>query len=373
MKRFLKHALCAVLILAVSSSMLLTGCGKKDSTTASDAGSAAASASTSPQAEESSRGNTSKASQTDESRKETDASAAASKASSTEDTSEKATESTKTTESTKAAETAKAPDTTKAAETAKTPDTTKAAETATAPSESHRQENWSDYSDESQGWGQGVNFNSKNQPEGSLSYQKKYDSYDAHFIGSDTDSKVIWLTLDEGYENGYTAEILDVLKEKNCQAVFFITGSYAKQNPDLIRRMIDEGHVVGNHSWSHPSKGMPSLSVEEQIEDITRLHDYVKEHYDYEMTLFRNPAGIFSERSLAVTRSLGYDSMFWSFAYADWDPDKQPDPEEALKKLTDRLHPGALYLLHAVSKTNTEILGDFIDQARSQGYEFKLP
>ena len=242
-----------------------------------------------------------------------------------------------------------------------------------APMESSEKNNWSDLSNKSQGWGPGVNFNEKNQPEGSLSCQKKYGNYRADFIGSDTEDKIIWLTLDEGYENGYTSKILDVLKEKDCQAVFFITGSYARNNEDLIRRMIDEGHVIGNHSWSHPADGMPSLSVEDQISEIIRLHDYVSEHYDYEMSLFRNPAGIFSERSLAVTQSLGYRSMFWSFAYADWDPDHQPDQAEALKKLTDRLHPGALYLLHAVSETNTAILSDFIDQARSLGYEFRLP
>ena len=232
---------------------------------------------------------------------------------------------------------------------------------------------WSDYDNTSQGWGPGVHFNQANQPEAALSYQKKYDSLQASFIGSNNDDKVIRLTMDEGYENGYTEKILDVLKEKDCRAVFFITGSYAENNPELIRRMIDEGHVIGNHSWSHPADGMPSLSVDDQIADITKLHNYVKEHFNYEMTLFRNPAGIFSERSLAVTQSLGYQSMFWSFAYADWDPDKQPDQAEALKKLIDRLHPGALYLLHAVSATNTAILGDFIDQARSLGYEFELP
>lgn len=222
-------------------------------------------------------------------------------------------------------------------------------------------------------WGQGVHFNSKNQPEGSLDYQKKYGSYRANFIGANTDDKVIWLTMDEGYENGYTEKILDVLKEKDCQVVFFITGSYAENNPELINRMISEGHVVGNHSWSHPSGGMPSLSIEEQIADITKLHDFVKEHYNYEMNLFRNPAGIFSEQSLAVTQSLGYRSMFWSFAYADWDPDDQPDQTQSLEKLVERLHPGALYLLHAVSATNTAILGDFIDQAREKGYTFELP
>ena len=222
-------------------------------------------------------------------------------------------------------------------------------------------------------WGQGVNFNDKNQPEGSLDYQKQYGSYGANFIGDHTDDKTIWLTIDEGYENGYTETILDVLKEKDCKAVFFITGPYAEQNPELVKRMISEGHMVGNHSWSHPSKGMPSLSIEEQIADITKLHDYVKEHFDYEMTLFRNPAGIFSKQSLAVTQSLGYRSLFWSFAYADWDPDDQPEQAKSLDKLAERLHPGALYLLHAVSATNTAILGDFIDQARSEGYTFELP
>ena len=228
------------------------------------------------------------------------------------------------------------------------------------------------YSNKSEGWGQGVNFNSLNQPSASLNYQKKYGSLQADFIGS-SNKKVIWLTMDQGYENGYTSKILDVLKEKNCKVVFYITGSYAQKNPDLIKRMINEGHVIGNHSWSHPSGGMPSLSIEEQMADITKLHEYVQENYHYEMTLFRFPAGIFSEQSLAVTKYLGYRSQFWSFAYKDWDTSSQPDPEESLDKLIERLHPGAIYLLHAVSSTNTEILGDFIDAARAEGYTFELP
>ena len=228
------------------------------------------------------------------------------------------------------------------------------------------------YSNKSEGWGQGVNFNSLNQPSASLNYQKKYGSLQADFIGS-SNKKVIWLTMDQGYENGYTSKILDVLKEKNCKVVFYITGSYAQKNPDLVKRMINEGHVIGNHSWSHPSGGMPSLSIEEQMADITKLHEYVQENYHYEMTLFRFPAGIFSEQSLAVTKYLGYRSQFWSFAYKDWDTSSQPDPEESLDKLIERLHPGAIYLLHAVSSTNTEILGDFIDAARAEGYTFELP
>ena len=222
-----------------------------------------------------------------------------------------------------------------------------------------------------QNWGQGVQVNSRNQPVSSLDFQKKYASFQADFIGPD--EKVIWLTFDEGYENGYTEQILNTLREKKCPAVFFITGQYARENPELIKQMIADGHMIGNHSWAHPAKGMPSLSVEEQTADLEKLHRYVKENYNYEMTLFRYPAGIFSEQSLAVAEKYGYRSLFWSFAYADWDPNQQPDQSQALKKLQDRLHPGSIYLLHAVSAANADILGDFIDYARSEGYEFTLP
>ena len=370
MKHFLKPSLCALLTAALTCSLLFAGCGKNTGTPGDNTQKNTEAVSTPTQVVENSTEEASTSPQDTEASSESSAKETSSSAQHTEAPSQSSTK-----ETSSPAQHTEAPSQSSTKETSSPAQHTEAPSQSSSETEppSHKQEDWTKYSNESQGWGQGVNFNSKNQPEGSLSYQKKYGSYDAHFIGSDTDDKVIWMTLDEGYENGYTSRILDVLKEKNCQAVFFITGPYAEQNPDLIRRMINEGHVIGNHSWSHPSKGMPSLSVEDQIADITRLHDYVKEHYNYDMTLFRNPAGIFSERSLSVTRSLGYDSMFWSFAYADWDPDKQPDPQTALQKLVDRLHPGALYLLHAVSETNTEILGDFIDQARSQGYEFKLP
>ncbi|MDO5411183.1 MAG: polysaccharide deacetylase family protein [Lachnospiraceae bacterium] len=222
-----------------------------------------------------------------------------------------------------------------------------------------------------QNWGQGVQFNSDNQPLSSLEFQEKYGSFQADFIGPQ--EKTIWLTFDEGYENGYTEKILNVLKEKNCPAVFFVTGQYAQENAALMEQMVADGHAIGNHSWAHPSGGMPSLTIEEQTADMDKLHQYVKEHYDYEMTLFRYPAGIFSEQSMAVTQSYGYRTLFWSFAYADWDPDKQPDAAQTLKKLCDRLHPGSIYLLHAVSSVNAEILGDFIDYARKEGYEFRIP
>lgn len=222
-----------------------------------------------------------------------------------------------------------------------------------------------------QNWGQGVQFDSLNRPQGAVTAQEKYGKYSADFIRTDdADTNRIYLTFDEGYENGYTSQILDVLKEKNCPAVFFVTMPYVKQQPELIRRMIDEGHIVGNHSVTHPSGGLPSQSREQQERELLDLHDYVKENFGYEMSLFRYPAGKFSEQSLAIVQSVGYTSIFWSFAYKDWDPDNQPEETAALAKLKERLHPGAIYLLHAVSSTNTHVLGQFIDDARAAGYEF---
>ena len=218
------------------------------------------------------------------------------------------------------------------------------------------------------GWGQGVNVDEKNRPLGSLDYQQKYGSYDAYFIGEE--EKVIYLTFDEGWENGLTPAILDTLKEKQVPAVFFCTLDYIEKYPDLIRRMIDEGHAVGNHSDNHPS--FPDLSVEECRSEVMNVHDYMVNEYGYEMTLFRAPAGEFSERTLAELQMLGYKSVFWSFAYKDWEVDNQMGVDKAYAKVTGALHDGAIYLLHAVSSDNAALLGDFIDEARARGYEFKL-
>lgn len=225
-------------------------------------------------------------------------------------------------------------------------------------------------SNASEGWGPGGDLNELNQWSSCFSYNDKYGKYGAYFMVEN--SNYIYLTMDEGYENGYTPAILDTLKEKNVKVVFFVTAQFVRENPELVQRMIDEGHTVGNHSTSHPSKGMPSLSIEDQKNDIMGLHNTVLDKFGYEMKLFRNPAGIFSEQSLAVTNSLGYKSVFWSFAYLDYDTANQPEPTAALNKMVSRLHPGAIYLLHAVSATNTEVLGDFIDQARAAGYEFAV-
>ena len=216
-------------------------------------------------------------------------------------------------------------------------------------------------------WGQGYNCNEKNQPLSCVEYNQKYGEHAAVFLGHTND---IVLTFDEGYENGYTATILDTLKDKQVQAVFFVTYDYVKRNPELVTRMIEEGHVVGNHSWSHPS--MPEKSSEDVVLEIKKLHDYVQENFGYTMTLFRAPKGEFSERTLEITKQLGYTSVFWSFAYYDYNVNDQPDLAKALTRVTQAAHPGAIYLLHAVSKTNNAILGSVIDSLRQQGYSFSL-
>ena len=216
------------------------------------------------------------------------------------------------------------------------------------------------------GWGPGGPVDADNRPDGATVYQEKYGQYAADFIRENNQN--IYLTFDEGYENGYTDDILDTLKEKGVQAVFFVTRPYVQSEPELVQRMIDEGHIVGNHSVNHPS--FPEISFEECQQEIMELHDYVKENFGYEMSLFRFPMGEFSEADLKVVQDLGYRSVFWSFAYRDWLVDEQPDPQEAIATIEDKCHPGAIYLLHAVSETNAQILGQVIDDLRGEGYVF---
>ena len=222
-------------------------------------------------------------------------------------------------------------------------------------------------SSEKRCYGVGNDVNEENRPVGAQMMQDDYGSYDAYFISQD--DKCVYLTFDEGYENGYTEKILDTLKEKQVSATFFVTYDYAKRNPELIKRMLEEGHTVGNHSWSHPS--MPDLSVEEARKEITLLHDYMKEKFSCEMTLFRPPMGEFSEQSLAVAKELGYKSVFWSFAYRDWETDNQMGADAAYEQITSRTHSGEIALLHAVSKDNAEILGRVIDYWQSKGLTVK--
>lgn len=214
-------------------------------------------------------------------------------------------------------------------------------------------------------WGPG-NIVDHKQPNDPLLLQKQYASMNAKWLLDD--DKKICLTFDEGYENGYTPQILDTLKEKNVKAVFFVTYDFASQNPDLVKRMIDEGHIVGNHSYRHYS--MDEVSDDVAKEEVTYLHKYIKDKFNYTMSYFRFPKGEFSERSLQIVKDLNYKSVFWSFAYADWDPDNQTEENQAFTHICESTHPGAILLLHAVSKTNADILGKVIDDITKQGYTF---
>lgn len=221
------------------------------------------------------------------------------------------------------------------------------------------------YSKEKVVWGPG-NITNHQRPTDPENLQSAYSSLGASFLLPE--SKQICLTFDEGYENGYTGAILDTLKEKKVQAIFFVTYDFASQNPDLIKRMISEGHIVGNHTYRHYT--MDEVTEEAATEEIVYLHQYIQKNYNYQMKYFRFPKGEFSEATLALAKSLGYKSVFWSFAYEDWDTETVMNPQDALKKVTESTHPGAIYLLHAVSSTNAEILGDAIDNIRQQGYTF---
>jgi peptidoglycan-N-acetylmuramic acid deacetylase len=186
----------------------------------------------------------------------------------------------------------------------------------------------------------------------------------------DSSRKELYLTFDNGYENGYTAQILDVLKEKGVPAVFFVTGHYVQTQTELMQRMVREGHLIGNHSWSHPD--MTQISDEKIANELNRVKEQVALLTEQkEMNLLRPPRGIFSDRSLAVSRSLGYTNVFWSVAYVDWDTKQQRGWKYAHDKVVGQLHPGAIILLHAISKDNADAMGSIIDAAKAQGYEFK--
>jgi peptidoglycan-N-acetylmuramic acid deacetylase len=199
-------------------------------------------------------------------------------------------------------------------------------------------------------------------------YVALLEKYHGVWIG-DTHKKTIYLTFDNGYEQGYTGKILDVLKQKHVPAAFFITGHYIQSEPGLVKRMVKEGHIVGNHSWSHPD--LSQISDVKYKEELDKLKQaYTKLTGRNDMVYLRPPRGTFSERSLELADKLGYTSVFWSFAYMDWEVNKQKGADYAYKSIMRRVHPGAILLLHTVSKDNAEALGRVIDDLRKQGYQF---
>ena len=225
----------------------------------------------------------------------------------------------------------------------------------------------SNLSNDKIGWGIKRNDN-HNQPDLGSTNKALIDKYNGIAMGNKED-KSIYLTFDLGYEAGHTAKILDALKEKNVKGTFFITAHYLNTAPELVERMINEGHIVGNHTVNH--KSMPDLSDDEINSELMKLNQSLYEKFGYEMRYMRPPKGEFSERTLSITESLGFKTVMWSFAYVDWNEDNQPSQDEALNKILSNLHNGEVMLLHATSKTNSEIMGKIIEGAQNQGFEFK--
>lgn len=215
----------------------------------------------------------------------------------------------------------------------------------------------------------GLSFRQEGAPPIGNAGKDQLRQYQAAYIG-DVGEKVLYLTFDAGYENGCTARILDTLKEKQVPAAFFLVGNYIQRSPDLVRRMVAEGHTVGNHTMHHYD--MSRLSDKAAFsKELTDLEALYKETVGQELPkYYRPPQGIYSEENLKMAQELGYRTVFWSLAYVDWNNDAQPTKETAFAKLLPRTHNGAVVLLHSTSKTNAEILGELIDKWKAMGYRF---
>ena len=230
----------------------------------------------------------------------------------------------------------------------------------------HPEQTYSSLDNKGIAWGLKKNKDAK--PDVPKSITNTLDAFGAVYIG--TQEKTLYLTFDEGYENGYSSQILDVLKQTQTPAAFFITGDYLKNESELVKRMVDEGHIVGNHTKNHPS--MPSVSsAKELAKEIVTLDDDFFALTGKHMQYIRPPKGEFSERTLAISKDLGYKTVLWSFAYADWERGKVNGAQYAYDRVMPYLHDGAILLLHAVAKDNADALYQIITDARAKGYTFK--
>ncbi|MBP1756862.1 MAG: putative rane protein [Firmicutes bacterium] len=220
---------------------------------------------------------------------------------------------------------------------------------------------------EAANWGLGFGAEGQ-QPTGNAT-KDELKKYDAYYIGDNKD-KVIYLTFDAGYENGYTPAILDALKKHNVKVTFFLVGNYISTQPELVKRMLEEGHQVANHTFSHPN--MANISSKASFEkELTKLEDAFTTATGQKMVRFyRPPQGKYSVENLKMAQELGYKTFFWSLAYVDWYNDKQPTKAQAFQKLIGRIHPGAIVLLHCTSKTNSEILDELLTKWEEMGYCF---
>ncbi len=217
------------------------------------------------------------------------------------------------------------------------------------------------------GWGIKRETDHK-QPDVGTTNKQILEKYDGICMGN-SEEKYVYLTFDNGYEAGYTPKLLDILKQNNVKAAFFITAHYLNTQSELVQRMIDEGHIVGNHTVNH--KSMPDLDDEKIKSEIMELHKSVYEKFGYEMKYIRPPMGEYSERTLEITKSLGYTTTMWSFAYDDWNEQKQGREEYGKTKVISNVHNGAIILLHANSVDNSNILDSCIKEIKNMGYEFK--
>lgn len=217
------------------------------------------------------------------------------------------------------------------------------------------------------GWGIKRNDNHQ-QPDLGKTNKELLEKNNGIAMGNNVD-KNIYLTFDEGYEAGYTGQILSTLKENNVKATFFITAHYLNTQPDLVKQMIDEGHIVGNHTVNH--KSMPTLSDEQINSEVMDLHKSIYEKFGYEMKYIRPPKGEYSEKTVAYTNTLEYKTVMWSLAYDDWDENKQNRENYAKEKIINNIHNGAIILLHGNSKDNANVLDECIKEVKKMGYEFK--
>ncbi|MFC5774027.1 delta-lactam-biosynthetic de-N-acetylase [Ectobacillus antri] len=224
------------------------------------------------------------------------------------------------------------------------------------------------YANAANHWGTPRN-NQEQPPDAGKEFTSLIEKYDSFYLG-DTSKKDIYLTFDNGYENGYTEKILNVLKKKKVPATFFITGQYIKEQPKIVKRMVKDGHIIGNHSWHHPD--LTSVSDTRFRKELQLLEDEVKSLTGQkELKYLRPPRGIFSERTLALSKEMGYYNVFWSLAFIDWKVDQQRGWKYAHDSVMNQIHPGAIILLHSVSSDNAEALGKIIDDLRKRGYTFK--
>lgn len=216
-------------------------------------------------------------------------------------------------------------------------------------------------------WGIKRNDNHE-QPDVGSENKKIIEKYNGLCLGN-PDQKYVYLTFDAGYEAGYTEKILEVLKQNDVKATFFITGHYLNTQPELVQKMIENGNIVGNHTGNH--KSMPEVELSTIKDEVMNLHTAVYEKFGYEMKYIRPPKGELSERTISYTNSLGYTTVMWSLAYDDWDENNQGRENYGKTKILDNVHNGAIILLHSNSKDNCNILDDVIKQIKNSGYEFK--